>query len=206
MADGAHEVSAVGAAADHTSEVPCVPLARRTSDHVRPQPETEATDWVPALGPSAATSSTICDAADGDTAAAAIADDGLVVVRALVASTFIEVLDATAVVVDGAAAASWAPPTVPTPTTASAVAAAACATARLGAEAKRRAAGVRTARAVRRRTARVTLRSEYMGKSCPSVVTSRSVDVAGTARHGRVGSPVRVTVRKAIHPFGPTPP
>ncbi|OZB89618.1 MAG: hypothetical protein B7X41_01870, partial [Microbacterium sp. 14-71-5] len=73
MADGAHEVSAIGAAADHTSEVPCVPLARRTSDHVRPQPETEETDWVLALGPSAATSSTSCDAADGDTAAAAIA-------------------------------------------------------------------------------------------------------------------------------------
>ncbi|OJV56936.1 MAG: hypothetical protein BGO38_03080 [Cellulomonas sp. 73-145] len=81
------------------------------------------------------------DAADGDTAAAAMVDDGLVVVRALVASTLMVVLVAVA----GAAEASWAAPRVPAPTTASAVAAAAWATARLGAEARRWAPGVRTA-------------------------------------------------------------
>lgn len=137
LALGAQEVRAPGAVAVHTSDVPSVPSARRTSDQDRPQPVTDEIDWVCPSGPSAATSRTRVEAADVETGAAGMAEAGLVTVRELLART----LGVGAEAVDDAsftllcagaatAASSGAVAALPTPTTASAAAAATCAAAR----------------------------------------------------------------------------
>jgi hypothetical protein len=78
---GAQDLSGPAAVATHASDVPLVPLARRASDHDRPQPETEVIDCDRRSGPSAATRNATVEAAEVVIAPPVIVEAGAVWLR-----------------------------------------------------------------------------------------------------------------------------
>jgi hypothetical protein len=84
---GAQDVSGPAAVATHASDVPLVPLARRASDHDKPQPVTEVIVCDRRAGPSAATRNATVEAVEVVIAPPLIVEAGVVWLRTAFATT-----------------------------------------------------------------------------------------------------------------------